>query len=374
MQHRKKIIALAAEFPLFWVNSAYPQRGWYYAVWLVSLYEAFSRMPEYEVHWLVFRRHSWRRSVFKAGGQTFHVLPTIQGNVAQVLHYCFDCYTMARELDLISPDIVHAWGTETRYAVTVAAYRGAVKKILSMQGILTAYLARGPMASYYSRQVRFEQPSMEAFDIVTAESSWGCERCRELLPQGHIEQWEYAANPRFFALERRLSKQPTCLLAGTSIPMKNVETAIEAFRSPELSGVKLLLAGTPPGQFADLPPNVLPLGGVDRDEMERLLASCWCLLHPSLADTSPNIVKEARVVGVPAVVSTECGGRQYVEAGKSGFIVEPRDVRGIIRCVQCLTQDVTTSLAMGEWGRDECRRALCEETMVQRMQMLYANS
>ncbi|MCQ2364095.1 MAG: glycosyltransferase family 4 protein [Akkermansia sp.] len=372
MQSPKKVIAIAAEFPLFWVNPAYTRRGWYYAVWLVSLYEAFARMPEYEVHWIVFQRKAWRRSVFTAGGQTFHVLPTIQGNVAQALHYRLDGYTMARELDRIRPDIVHAWGTETRYAVTVAAYRGAVKKMLSMQGILTAYLARGPMAPYYSRQVRFEVPSMAAYDMVTAESPWGCNRCREMLPQGRIEQWEYAANPRFFAVERGLSEQPTCLLAGTSIPMKNVETAIAAFRSPELAGVTLLLAGTPAGQFADLPPNVKPLGGVDRAEMERLLASCWCLLHPSLADTSPNIVKEARVVGVPAVVSTECGGTQYVEEGKSGFIVEPRDVQGIIRGVSHLTRDAETALAMGAWGREACRRALSEETMVRCLRELYA--
>lgn len=372
MRHRRKVIAIAAEFPLFRVNSSFPRQGWYYAVWLVSLYEAFACMPEYEVHWIVFRRKSWRRSVFTCGGQTFHVLPTIQGNVSQALHYRPDCRAMARELDRIRPDIVHAWGTETRYAVTVAAYRGEAKKMLSMQGILTAYLARGPMAPYYSRQVRFEVPSMVAYDMVTAESPWGCDRCREMLPQGRIEQWEYAANPRFFAVERCLSEQPTCLVAGTSIPMKNVETAIEAFRSPALAEVTLLLAGTPPEQFSDLPPNVRPLGGVDREEMEHLLSMCWCLLHPSLADTSPNIVKEARVVGVPAVVSTECGGTQYVEEGKSGFIVEPRDVQGIIRAVSALSHDAKTSYSMGEWGRASCRRALSEETMARRLRELYA--
>lgn len=373
MDAAKKVIAIAAEFPLFLVNAAYPRRGWYFTVWLVSLYKAFSRMPEYEVHWIVFNRHAWKRDIFTADGQTFHVLPSIQGDLTQLTHYRFDCYTMARELDSIRPDIVHAWGTETRYAVSVAAYRGTACKMLSMQGILTAYLARGPMPAYYSRQMKYEKSSMDAFDLITAESPWGCERCRELVPDKRIERWEYAANPLFFECERRLSENPTCLVAGTSVPMKNVETAIEAFRAPELTGVTLLLAGTEPDQFRDLPPNVKALGGVGREEMARLLSSCWCLLHPSFADTSPNIVKEARVVGVPVVVSVESGGTQYVEEGKSGFIVSPRDVRKIINSVAYLTRDAATSLSMGAHGQEACRGALNEQTMVRRLRELYAD-
>lgn len=370
--NKKPVIAILADFPLFLVHADYPRRGWYYAVWLETLYEAFQRDGRYEVHWIVFCRSARHRYVFSAGGQTFHVLPTIPGNISQLLHYCTDCWVAHHELRRIAPDIIHAWGTETRHAVVAGAYRGACRKLLSMQGIIAALLARAPMPAYYRRQLPFEQRAMAQFDVVSVESEWGRDRCLEIVPEAKIELWEYAVNRAFFSVERRLSARPTCLVAGADIPLKNVETAIAAFRSPALAHVDLLVAGVEGGRYADLPPNIHLLGGVDHSRIRDLLGEVWCLLHPSLADTSPNIVKEARVAGVPVIVSSDCGGTQYVEHEKSGYIVEPRDTAGIIRSVLVLTQNEAVNLSMGACEQETCRRALCEETMVRGLWRLYA--
>lgn len=368
---RKPSIAILADFPLFLVHADYPRRAWYYAVWLEVLYGAFQREAHYEVHWIVFCRSARRRHVFSAGGQTFHVLPTIPGNISQLLHYRTDCWAAHRELRCIAPDIIHAWGTETRHAVVAGAYRGTCRKLLSMQGILAALLARAPMPPYYHRQLPFERAAMAQFDVVSVESEWGRARCLEITPKAQVELWEYAVNRDFFSVERCLSARPSCLVAGADIPLKNVETAIAAFRSPELAHVDLLVAGVEPGRYPNLPANIRLLGGVDHNRIVALLGKVWCLLHPSLADTSPNIVKEARVVGVPVVVSTDCGGTQYVEEGKSGFIVAPRDIEGIIHAVSVLTQESAVSLSMGAWGREACRSALGEEMMVRGLHRLY---
>lgn len=369
---KKPVIAILADFPLFKVHAAYPQKGWYYQVWLLSLYQAFRRCAEYEVHWLVYRRRMWRYRCFSAGGQTFHVLPAMQGTLSQYLGYRTDIASALSVLQEIQPDIVHAWGTETRYAVAAAAYRGKACKILSMQGILTAYLARSPMPAYYHRQVRFEVPSMERFDYITAESEWGCARCREMVPAARIVPWEYAVHPEFFAASRCLSEHPVCVLAGTAEPIKNLHTAIEAFSRPELAHVELLLAGADPARFPNLPPNIRALGGVEHERMVQLLSGAWGLVHPSLADTSPNIVKEARVMGLPVVVSDDCGGAQYVVHGRSGFIMRPTDTDAMVQGVLQMTRDRETSLRMGACGQEECRRALSAETMEAGLKQLYA--
>lgn len=371
---KKPVIAILADFPLYKVNAAYPRQGWYYQVWLLALYQALCRCADYEVHWLVYRRHSWGRRHFSAGGQTFHVLPAMQGTLSQYLNYRVDIDAALRELREIQPDIVHAWGTETRYAVAAAAYSAKVYKILSMQGILTAYLARSPMPSYYHRQVRFEVPSMERFDVITAESEWGCARCREMLPMARIVPWEYAVNPAFYESERCPAEQPVCVMAGTAEPIKNVQAAVAAFSRPELAHVRLLLAGADPARFRNLPPNVQALGGVEHADMVPLLASAWGVVHPSLADTSPNIVKEARVMGLPVVVSSECGGAEYVEDGLSGFIVAPNDIESIVGGVLRMTKDKQTSLSMGAHGQQSCRRALSTALMMEGLHRLYAQA
>lgn len=370
----KPVVAILADFPLFMVNPAYQQGGWYYKVWLLSLYRLFSQWRDYEVHWLVYRRRVWHYRSFVSGGQTFHVLPAMQGTLSQLLHYKTDTARAVRVLQLLQPDIVHAWGTETRYAEAAAAYSGKAYKILSMQGILTAYLARGPMAPYYHRQVRFEAPAMGRFDVITAESEWGCERCREMVPSARIIPWEYAVHPAFFNAERNPSEHPMCVLAGTAEPIKNLRTAIEAFSRPELAHVELLMAGADPKRFRSLPPNIHALGGVSHENMVQLLARAWGLVHPSLADTSPNIVKEARVMGLPVVVSEDCGGAQYVEHGVSGYHIAPLDIEALLRGVLQMTRDKEISLRMGACGRDACRRALGLATMEEGLKRLYGSS
>jgi glycosyltransferase involved in cell wall biosynthesis len=101
------------------------------------------------------------------------------------------------------------------------------------------------------------------------------------------------------------------------------------------------------------------------------MAKAWCLVHPTRADTSPNCVKEARVIGLPVVTTTEGGQTQYVEHGKSGFIHQPGDVEGLIQGVLTVTRDWETSLAMGAHGQAECRAKLHPTRTATRLLELY---
>lgn len=103
----------------------------------------------------------------------------------------------------------------------------------------------------------------------------------------------------------------------------------------------------------------------------RLMEEAWCLVHSSKADTDPTSVKEARVVGLPVVLTTECGGQQHVCHGESGFILAPDDVGGFVRAVRTLTASRDLALSMGRHGWQECRRALHRATMLHRLCELY---
>lgn len=368
MSHRP-VIALLGNFPLGVVDATYATGGWHSATWLAAMYEMLSHVHDFEIHWVVFRKGVRRRRVFERNGQTFHILPAYTLKYAQKTHFLHARWQMQRELQRIKPDLVHAWGTEDRYAACGADFKG--KKILSMQGVLSAYAERSPMPPFMLRQASMEPSWLGQYDVVTSESDWGVACCRQLAPSVTYVRWEYAARPEFFDVRREISKSPVCLYGGSDTAVKDVDTLIKVFSDSRLSHVRLELAGVFPEKRPHLPENIHALGGLPKEQLMERLSKAWCLVMPSLADTSPNIVKEARVVGLPVITTTECGGKQYVEEGKSGFIIRPRDTEAMIRSVLAVTKDRETALAMGQHGQEECRRLLSRETMMQGLYKLY---
>lgn len=366
---KKPVIALLANFPLAVADASYAKGGWHSATWLAAMYEMLADCSDYEIHWITFFKGIFARRTFEKNGQFFHVLPVFSLKYAQKTHYLHARIQVARELRRIQPDVLHVWGAEGRYAVAGMDYKG--KKILTVQGNLTACEKRAPMPPFMVRQAVWERLAYSHYDVFTGESPWSLERIKELRPQSTRIQWDYCLEGIFYEAQRCPAEQPCCLVAGSDIPLKNFKTAIAAFSSPELAHVKLLLAGVQPESYPNLPSNIVALGGVSRQEMVRLLSETWCLVHPSLADTGPTVVKEARVIGVPVVLSDQCGSQQYVEHGKSGFVIQPMDEAALVRSVLAVTASRETTLAMGSHGQMECRQTLSRENMMAGLHRLY---
>lgn len=365
----KPKIAILCSFPVFLLTDALPRHTGHYGVWLLALYHAFSRQDDYEIHWVTLDKHIRQPLRFQSNGQFFHVLPRIKRPYGLVTWYHHDRKQVAAELDLIRPQLVHSWGTEDCYGLCAKYFSG--KKLHSVQGALRASFQRGRLYWFARMQSYYEPLTWRSFRHITTESPWAADRVREVCPDVAPYHLEYAVEDRFFHVERHLAESPVILYSGAYTPLKNIPVLIKAFSRPELSGITLKLAGVLPGYYRNLPPNIIPLGWVGRDEMAWFLSEAWGLIHMSLADTGPTIVKEARVAGLPVIVSSECGSRQHVEHGKSGFILSPQDVDGIVTSVLAITQDAATSLRMGGHGQQECRHALCQETMVTTLLGIY---
>ncbi len=365
----KPKIAILSNFPAWLYTDKLPVFSGHYAVWLVALHEAFANQDEFEIHWVVLSKDTVAPLRFTSHNQHIHVLPRYKRTVGLATFYRHDRLAVARELAMISPDLVHAWGMEDCYGLCGKDFKGI--KLFSVQGALKAYMQRAHFPAFLRIQALYEPSVWKAFRHITAESPWAADRVREVCPGTTPRIWEYAVEERFFQAERKMAPAPTCLYAGADSPVKNVKTLVDAFSRPELSHVTLKLAGVPQDAYPGHPANVMPLGRVGRDEMAGLMAEAWALVHMSLADTGPTIVKEARVAGLPVIISDECGSCQHVVEGKSGFILNPHDVDGLVRAVLAVTKDAQTAQAMGEYGRDECRRALSGETMVNSLLAIY---
>lgn len=365
---KKPVIALLANFPLHLADASYKQHGWHSATWLAAMYEMLRDSDKYEIHWLTFRQRTKKRT-FESNGQFFHVLPAYSLKYAQKTGYLHARWLVARELSRIKPDILHVWGTEGRYAVSGMGYKG--KKLLTIQGNLTGYAQRAPMPDFMIRQAAWERKAVKKYTLFTGESPWSVERIKEIVPGSNPICWDYCVEAGFFATERHQADAPCCLLAGSDSAIKNIQTAIDAFSAPELAGIQLFMAGPEAKNHPNLPPNIHALGGVSRDEMVRLMSETWCLVHPSLAETGPTVAKEARVMGVPVIISDECGSQQYVDNGQSGFIIKPKDTEALIRSVLAVTKDRETAEAMGRHRQEFCRQALSKEHMMEGLCRLY---
>ena len=366
---RKPRIAILGDFPIGKVCSRYEERKRFYPTWLYNLYEAFAANDEFEVHWIIVDKALKKEDEFQVQGQTFHLIPGSSLTIGLYTAYWYNRYKVAKCVRRIKPDIFHGWGTERFYGLAASDFKG--KSLLSVQGLLVAYSQRAKISSFENKQKWYEKPTLRSVRYVTTESPWARERVLELAPNADISLCEYAVESRFFDIERNLSAEPTCLIVCSHAPVKNIQLAISAFTRPELRRVKLYMAGGKKESYAGLPDNIVPLGSVNMERVAELMASSWCLVHPSLADTGPTVVKEARVVGVAAIVTSDCGSKQHVKHGENGYVISPNDEQALVDAVLNITQSREKALRMGEFGKEESRKALSIETMYNTFAVLY---
>lgn len=367
---RRKRIAILAKYPIWLIDETLPGKSNHYAVWLSALHKSFEMWQDEEIHWITLWKGIRAPRIYSTKNQHFHVLPCGSRMLAQYLSYYPDRWRISRYLKKLSPDLVHAWGTEECYGLCAMDYPG--RKLLSVQGLLTACAERASIEPFEIRQSRFEKKIFNRIPHITTESQWARERVLELAPQANIQLFEYAVENEFFTTERRISETPCCLVLSSNTPVKNIPLAIKAFSSPELRHIKLYMAGVRPGAYQELPDNIIPLGYVNRTQVAELLSETWCFIHPSLADTGPTALKEARTMGVAAVATSDCGAKDYICIEKSGFIIDSNNAQQLIEAVLKITRDRDTAVSMGMYDRDRCRRLLSEEAMSTKLRRIYS--
>lgn len=366
---KKPVIAILCKYPSWLHCSHIPVQKGHYEVWHVSMHDAFANDDEFEIHRIVLDKNVKKQIDFVDKGEHFHILPRSRGWIGLFTGYAMDRIRVARLLKHLKPDLVHAWGTEYCYGLCALDFHG--KKLLSLQGHLTAYVKMSKMSKFEYFQSFYEPCIFRKMPLITTESEWGREQILKMNPKAKVLLWDYAPETCFLSEARDISEQPNCVLSGYNTPRKNIGLAVKAFSRPELSHVKLYLAGTYESDFENLPPNIIPLGAVKRDDLVKLLKQTWALVHPTLADTCPNAVKEARVMGIPAIVTHECGAKQYVVHGKSGFVIDAYDEQELVDAVLSTTKDASTSIFLGKYDQDRCREALSTKTMVDGIRQIY---
>jgi len=358
----KKISILAA-FPLHHLEAfgeGFRPAG-HYATWLPQIAEAWKNQSDFEIHWLVMSELVQKRMDVVQWQQSFHVLPTTRSGRASTL-FRADRKAIASILDEIQPDLVHGWGTEDVYGLAAALSKRP--NIVSMQGILSFYVLKNRMAWRSYLQAAIELFVLWKAHQITTESEWGRQIVKKRNPWAQVAIVEYGVQKVFFETKWSPNeKKPLAIFVGSISPRKGIQDLVAAFSDPRLAACELVVVGEGEGRWAEelqrsAPSNVRWEGRKTAQETAKLMAKAWCLVLPTRADTSPNVVKEARVIGLPIVASPHGGHIQYVEDEANGFICDLGAPEDWSRAIRYLIDDISRAKHMGQIDQDKHRELL----------------
>ena len=371
-----KKIAILAAFPLHTLKSfgeEFRPKG-HYATWLPQIAEAWDGQKEVEIHWIVMSELVQERRDVREWGQMFHVLPTSQRGRATTL-FREDRKAIGAVLDEIQADLVHGWGTEDVYGL--AAALSGRPNIVSMQGILSAIILKSWMHPREYCQGLLELYCLRKAQMVTVESEWGAGVVRRRRGDKPVRIVEYGVQKIFFLTkwEPAIEKKLTIFVGGIR-PGKGIQDLVEAFRNPALSSSELVVIGGVDGEWAkklqkSAPANINWLGRKTSEETAQYMSKAWCFVLPTRADTSPNVVKEARVIGLPVITTRNGGQASYVKDGEDGYFVECGDVTDLVQKLRMVLGSLITSKKLGDLGQQRYRELFTADQTAKHFQSIY---
>jgi glycosyltransferase involved in cell wall biosynthesis len=101
------------------------------------------------------------------------------------------------------------------------------------------------------------------------------------------------------------------------------------------------------------------------------MSKAWCLVLPTRADTSPNVVKEARVIGLPVITTRHGGQASYVRDGEDGYFVECGDIKGLVEKLGIVLGSLATAEKLGGVGQQRYREIFHPEQTANRLRAIY---
>ena len=92
-------------------------------------------------------------------------------------------------------------------------------------------------------------------------------------------------------------------------------------------------------------------GWLPADHVPAAISRATILVHPSLEDGVPNVIKEAMAVGIPVVASNIAGIPEMLDNGKNGILIPPKRLDLLVSAIGLLLSDEKLRRTYAERGR-----------------------
>jgi glycosyltransferase involved in cell wall biosynthesis len=108
-----------------------------------------------------------------------------------------------------------------------------------------------------------------------------------------------------------------------------------------------------------------------REDIPALMNISDIFVLPSLSEGAPNVIMEANSSGLP-VIATEVGEiPQMILDGKTGILVKPKDVNGLVNALKRLIDDPLLAKEMGKNGRKRMEEEYDWEIVCKKIENAY---
>jgi len=146
------------------------------------------------------------------------------------------------------------------------------------------------------------------------------------------------------------------LFVGRITKVKDISYLLDYFKEEEPKNAELVMIGHGPEMEEYLDtygqiPNIHFLGTQIGRELQELFASADLYVLPSASETLGKTVLEAMSSGVPVLVSSQGGPKDYVTEGESGRVFEAGNYGAFKDAFKALVADKSQLAGMGEAAR-----------------------
>lgn len=328
------------------------------STWLTQLAPCLEPYTEeFDFHWISLDKTLQTAETIAAFRQHFHRIPSAKITINLLLAHQPARFRLRAYLKKLNPHIIHVWGTEDSYPVILKDMH--VPTLLSMQGVLTAYARVGAFKNNWrsTLQQYYERRWLPRASAISAESAWGIHQAQALAPGVSTYQVEYGVHPSFYQVPWMPSPaKPIFVYIGTLDYRKGMDVLLEALRTIEQPRFEIRIIGS--GIYQDSLksiPCVKLLGNLPWQEVQKHLSEAWALVLPTRADTSPNVAKEARVIGLPVITTPYGGQAGYIQHSENGWIIDPLTPQSLKDALQTFSLDFEWIRKLGKTHHERDR-------------------
>jgi len=325
-----------------------------------------------------------------------------------------------------NPDAIHIHGTEAFFGLLTADGHLDRPTVISIQGIINHHRRHllGGISIFDILKTRtlrdwllfdglFEQrlrwDSRAAMErrifagnyAFIGRTLWDRAHLRRLNPKAHYYHCDEMIRQPFHDGQWDISriKRHSIFASSASYPLKGFHILVKAaailrrefpditIRTPlagfypELSGLKRFWKNRRSMGYAryltdlirkeGLGKQIIPLPGLNAEDMAGQLLQAHVFVLPSLIENSPNSLAEAMLVGTPAVASFVGGVQSMTQDGKSTLFFPPGDEAVLAEQIRRVFLDDELAIRLSRAGRKTAWLRHSPEPIVQRMINIY---
>jgi glycosyltransferase involved in cell wall biosynthesis len=358
------------------------------APWIANGARALVETGEIDLHVVTYHKRLRRDQSFVENGVTFHVIRTPFPRVprAAVL-YQLDRRPLLRAVRAIQPDLVHGHGTENIFSYI--AVTAGLPNVISMQAVMSelvrTYASFSRTWCEHSIVGHVEAHTLRRARDVFIEAPFVEALIRQINPNLSVHLAGNIVSPPFFDVGRAGgTPQQKIMFVGRLTRSKGVEEIVSAFHEVSRADPSLVLHLVGQGDAAYVQSRLTPLiesgpgarritmrGHLTAPEIAAEYVDAAMVVLPTYYDTSPNVIAEAMVAGVPVIASAVGGLPYMLDEGESGQLVAARDAGAVAGAIRFNLDHPDAAVARAARARGVARHRYGSALFVSRMLDCY---